>query len=197
MDGSSLAGALAVAAAVPGSIVRLEGDSGDDPGAIATIEALGKIGVRIDAEDGALVCHGADEPAPVEMDGSLCPDSVLPMAALACFARGTSVFDNVETLRYKECDRISDFCRELSAAGAHVEERRDAIIVHGKGSVPGGGEVFGHHDHSVVMAMAAVALRSEHGLAIRGWEAVAQTYPTFFGDLRTLGAHAAVTGTRG
>ncbi|MGH3543679.1 MAG: hypothetical protein ACRDTO_15165, partial [Mycobacterium sp.] len=72
------------------------------------------------------------------------------------------------------------------------EERRDAIIIHGEGTVRGGTEVFGRHDHSVVMAMAAVALRSEQGLAVRGWESVGQTYRGFFDDLGALGARVTV-----
>jgi 3-phosphoshikimate 1-carboxyvinyltransferase len=187
-DASSVAGILASSAAVPGSEVRINGMEGNDVGTTAMIAALRKMGVRIEPDGTGLVCHGAGEVTPIELDGSACPDSILPMAALACFANGTSVFSNVETLRFKECDRISDFCHELAAAGVHVDERRDAIIVHGRGTVPGGGEVFGHHDHSVVMAMAVVALRSADGLAIRGWESVGQTYRGFFDDLRSLGA---------
>jgi len=190
-DASSMAGMLAAAAAVPGSRVEIDGFTGDDSGTRALIEALRRMGVRVDDEGGALVCHGADALEPIEMDASAFMDGVLPLAALSCFAEGTSVFSNVETLRFKECDRISDFRGQLIAAGARVEERRDAIIVHGTGAVAGGTEVFGHHDHSVVMAMAAVALRSRDGLAIRGWEAVGQTYRGFFDDLRSLGADAA------
>ncbi|MEU0674249.1 3-phosphoshikimate 1-carboxyvinyltransferase [Streptomyces sp. NPDC006172] len=187
-DASSVAGILAAAAAVPGSRTRVSGFQGNDLGTAAMIETLGTMGVRIDRDGEDLVCHGADKVLPIEMDGSACPDSILPMAALACFADGTSVFSNVETLRFKECDRITDFCHELAAAGAKVEERRDAIIIHGNGMVSGGTEVFGHHDHSVIMAMAVVALRSREGLAVRGWDSVAQTYRGFFDDLRALGA---------
>ncbi|HEV2377850.1 MAG TPA: 3-phosphoshikimate 1-carboxyvinyltransferase [Streptosporangiaceae bacterium] len=187
-DASSMAGVLAASAAVPGSAVEVTGFAGDDMGTTAMIRALRAMGVRIDQRDGALTCHGADELRPIQLDGSACPDSVLPLAALACFAEGTSVFSNLETLRYKECDRISDFRAELMAAGADVDERRDAIIVHGKGRVCGGAEVRGRHDHSVVMAMTVLALRSDHGLSIQGWEPVGQTYRRFFDDLRELGA---------
>lgn len=187
-DASSVAGILAAAAAVPGSETVVRGFQGNDLGTAAMIKALGDMGVRIDQSGDELVCHGTDVIRPIELDGSACPDSILPLAALACFAEGTSVFSNVETLRFKECDRITDFCHELTAAGARVEERRDAIIVHGTGTVAGGTEVFGHHDHSVVMAMATVALRSESGLTIRGGESVGQTYRGFFTDLAALGA---------
>lgn len=193
-DASSVAGILAAAAAVPGSLVDVSGFQGDDLGTGSLIRALGSMGVRIDRDGETLTVHGAERLEPIELDGSACPDSILPMAALACFAHGTSVFSNVETLRYKECDRITDFCRELAAAGAKVEERRDAIVIHGTGAVPGGTEVFGNHDHSVVMAMAVLALRSEAGLGIRGWESVGQTYRGFFDDLSALGAQVRQSG---
>ncbi|HEY3483423.1 MAG TPA: DinB family protein, partial [Streptomyces sp.] len=187
-DASSMAGLLAAAAAVPGSVTEVSGFAGNDLGTAAMIEALRAMGVTIEQNGPVLVCHGAETVRPIALDGSACPDSVLPMAALAAFADGTSVFSNVETLRFKECDRITDFLHELAAAGVSVEERRDAIIVHGRGAVTGGTEVFGHHDHSVIMAMATVALRSERGLTIRGCASVGQTYRGFFDDLRTLGA---------
>lgn len=186
-DASSVAGILAAASCVPGSRVTVRGMHGDEIGTAAMLGALAGMGVRVERDGPDLVCHGTETIRPIEFDGSACPDSVLPLAALACFADGTSVFSNVETLRFKECDRISDFCHELAAAGVRVDERRDAIIVHGRGAVPGGTEVFGHHDHSVVMAMAVVALRSRDGLGIRGWEAVGQTYRAFFDDLAALG----------
>lgn len=193
-DASSMAGLLAAAAAVPGSVTEVSGFAGNDLGTAAMIEALGAMGVTIERNGSVLVCHGAETIRPIELDGSACPDSVLPMAALAAFADGTSVFSNVETLRFKECDRITDFLHELAAAGVSVEERRDAIIVHGRGAVTGGTEVFGHHDHSVIMAMATVALRSERGLTIRGCASVGQTYRGFFDDLRTLGADVSAVG---
>jgi 3-phosphoshikimate 1-carboxyvinyltransferase len=187
-DASSFGGLLASAACVPGSQVRIRGTAVGDVGAVATVEALKRMGVRIEADGADLICYGTDEVQPIQLDGSAFADSVLPIAALSAFAAGTSVFANVETLRFKECDRITDFCHELARAGVDVEERHDTIIVHGRGAVPGGAEVFGHHDHSVIMAMAVVALRSANGLAIRGWDSVGQTYRDFFDDLRALGA---------
>lgn len=186
-DASSMAGLLASVAAVPGSEVVVNGFIGNDLGTGTMIETMIAMGVPIEREDGRLRCRGAQAIRPIELDGSRCPDSVLPLAALATFAHGTSVFRNVETLRYKECDRISDFRHELLAAGADVDEERDAIIVHGHGGVKGGGVVSGRHDHSVVMALAAIALRSEQGLTIRGADAVSQTYRNFFDDLASLG----------
>lgn len=113
---------------------------------------------------------------------------MLPLAALAAHADGTSRFYNIEHLRYKECDRISDFRAELTKAGVSAEERRDELIIHGQpNGVPGGVVVDSHYDHGVVFAMTVLALRSQSGLAIRDAQYVAQTYPQFFDDLQRIG----------
>jgi 3-phosphoshikimate 1-carboxyvinyltransferase len=187
-DASSMAGLVTAVGAVPGSEVCVQGVAGNDMGTHAMLAALKQMGMSIEEKGNQLICRGAEVVQPIRLDGSTCQDSVLPMAALACFAHGTSTFYNVETLRFKECDRISDFRHELQAAGADVTEERDAIIIHGHGNVKGGTIVNGRHDHSVIMALAVVALRSKSGLTIQGAEAVSQTYPTFFKDLQKLGA---------
>jgi 3-phosphoshikimate 1-carboxyvinyltransferase len=192
-DASSMAGLVAAAAAVPDSAVRITGFAGDDQGTLAMLDTVRRMGASVERDGDVVTVRGTDSVRPIEMDGSVCPDSILPIAALACYADGTSVFSNIETMRYKECDRISDFRAEMRAAGADVDERRDAIIVHGRPRVSGGGPVSGRHDHSVVMALAVLALRSDDGVSIQGWPAVGQTYRGFFDDLRSLGADVSET----
>jgi 3-phosphoshikimate 1-carboxyvinyltransferase len=105
------------------------------------------------------------------------------------FAEGTSRFYNVENLRYKECDRITDYLNELRKAGADVEERQSEIIVHGRPEgVEGGVEIDAHVDHRVIMALTVVGLRSMQGLTIRDAQHVAKSYPNYFDHLRALGA---------
>ncbi len=87
------------------------------------------------------------------------------MVAASVFAEGTSRFYNVENLRYKECDRITDYLNELRKAGADVEERQSEIIVHGRPEgVEGGVEIDAHYDHRVIMALTVVGLRSKQGI---------------------------------
>jgi 3-phosphoshikimate 1-carboxyvinyltransferase len=124
-----------------------------------------------------------------EFDGDEFTDGVLAMVAAAVFADGTSRFYNVENLRYKECDRITDFLAELRKAGANVEEKRDEIIVHGRPEgVEGGVDIDAHFDHRVIMALTVVGLRAERPLRIRDAHHVAKPYPNYFDHLRALGA---------
>jgi 3-phosphoshikimate 1-carboxyvinyltransferase len=123
------------------------------------------------------------------VDGDPIIDCIPVLVAAACFADGESVFSNIESLHYKESDRIDDLCAELNRAGCDVEPRRDAIIVHGRPQgIAGGVVVDGHSDHRVLMALAIAGLRSHEGLTLTGGEHIAKSYPHFFVELQHLGA---------
>jgi 3-phosphoshikimate 1-carboxyvinyltransferase len=152
------------------------------------VEHLQKLGVSVAVTGDEMHIKGGTPLKAVDFDGSLAPDAVLPLAAVSAYAEGTSRFMNIEHIRYKECDRISDFRAQLEKAGVRTEEKRDELIVHGSpDGIKGAAEIDGHYDHGVIMAMTAVALGSQHGLTIRDPRHVAQTYPHFYDDLASIG----------
>ena len=109
--------------------------------------------------------------------------------AVACFAEGESIIYNIESLHYKESDRINDLCAELRKLGCDVEPQQDAIIIQGQPhGVEGGVTVDGHSDHRLLMALAIVGLRSRRGLTLTGVEHIAKSYPHFFEELQRSGA---------
>ncbi|WP_166238197.1 3-phosphoshikimate 1-carboxyvinyltransferase [Paenibacillus turpanensis] len=180
---------LAAAAVTQSDVVvnRLEENS--KQGERAVIDVLKAMGVPMTHENGVVHVQGNGQLKAVEFDGDQFTDAVLAMVAAAVFAEGTSRFYNVENLRYKECDRITDYLNELKKAGADVEERQSEIIVHGKpAGVEGGVEIDAHYDHRVIMALTVVGLRSEKGLLIRDAHHVAKSYPQYFDHLKALGA---------
>lgn len=184
-DPASTAALLAVASSVD-STVELENCALEELGGV--LEYLRQLGVGITTSANTISVRGGGELSPLDFDGSTAPDAVLPLAALAAHADGTSRFYNIEHLRYKECDRISDFRAELLRAGVAAEERRDELIIHGRpDGVAGDVVVESHYDHGVVFAMTVIALRSRSGLTIRDAQYVAQTYPQFFDDLLRIG----------
>ncbi|WP_158259832.1 3-phosphoshikimate 1-carboxyvinyltransferase [Phyllobacterium phragmitis] len=187
-DPASTAALLAAASVVP-SNVRLTSYHEEEMGNGAVLDYLRKLGVRMERSSKELRVFGGGPFVAHNFDGSLAPDAVLPLAAVAAFADGTSRFGNIEHIRYKECDRISDYRAELLKAGIQTEETRDELIIHGSpGGIDGGAEVFGHFDHGVIMALSAIAFGSRHGLIINDPQHVAQTYPTFFDDMQKIGA---------
>ncbi|MBD8496826.1 3-phosphoshikimate 1-carboxyvinyltransferase [Paenibacillus arenosi] len=183
------AAVLAAAAVLP-SDVTLRGLTEDSKqGERAIIDVLRMMNVPLTHEDNVVRVQGNGQLSAVTFDGDAATDAVLAMVAAAVFADGTSRFYNVENLRYKECDRITDYLNELRKAGANVEERQAEIIVHGRPEgVEGGVEINAHYDHRVIMALSIVALRAKQPIRIKDAHHVAKSYPQYFDHLTALGA---------
>ena len=186
------AAALLAACAVatdPASEIRLSGLRPGERDGDVLLEALRAMDADVQIDGDTLKLRGGRRLRGVEMDGDGAIDCIPVLVAAACFAEGESVFYNIESLHYKESDRIDDLCAELRRAGCMVTPRQDAILVRGQPQgVEGGVVVDAHSDHRLLMALAIVALRSRHGLTLSGVEHIAKSYPHFFQDLQELGA---------
>lgn len=172
----------------PASEIRLSRlQPGDEVGE-ALLAAFVAMGADLQRNDDTIIVRGGRRLRGIELDGDGIIDCIPVLVATACFAEGESVFYNIESLHYKESDRIDDLCTELRRAGCAVSPRSDAIIVQGRPQgIEGGVVVDGHSDHRLLMALAIVALRSRHGLTLTGTEHIAKSYPGFFGELKRLG----------
>lgn len=156
----------------------------------AIVDVLRMMEVPLTHDNDIVHVKGNGKLKAIEFDGDQATDAVLAMVAAAVFAEGTSRFYDVENLRYKECDRITDYLNELRKAGANVEERQSEIIVHGRPEgVEGGVEINAHYDHRVIMALSIVGLRSKQPIRIRDAHHVAKSYPIYFDHLKALGAN--------
>ncbi|AOZ91568.1 3-phosphoshikimate 1-carboxyvinyltransferase [Paenibacillus crassostreae] len=182
--------AILAAAAVTQSDVVVERLSvASKQGERAIVDVLQMMGVPLTHENDIVHVKGNGRLKAIEFDGDAATDAVLAMVAAAVFAEGTSRFYNVENLRYKECDRITDYLAELRKAGANVEERQAEIIVHGRPEgVEGGVEINAHYDHRVIMALSIVGLRAAQPITIKDAHHVAKSYPQYFEHLEALGA---------
>jgi 3-phosphoshikimate 1-carboxyvinyltransferase len=123
------------------------------------------------------------------------PDAVMTLAAVACFATGTTVIRGVKTLRVKESDRVIATKNELTKLGVRVEfpyrGDEDQMAI----TPPAGGidcsptaprvEFDTYDDHRMAMSMALIGLRRPN-VWIRHPQCVAKTYATFWRDLGRL-----------
>lgn len=182
--------AIMAAAAILPSDVTIERLFPDEQGERAAIDVLAAMGADIVHEDGQRVrIRGGRPLAGAKFDGDQFTDAVLALTACSVYAIGQSIYYNVENLRYKECDRISDYRTELLKLGAQVGEGQAELIVSGvPDRLPGGVTVESHIDHRVIMGLTIVALRSEAPIIIRDAHHIAKSYPAFFDHLRSLGA---------
>jgi 3-phosphoshikimate 1-carboxyvinyltransferase len=167
------------------SLARLR--LGDEVGEVL-LDAFRSMGADLHRDGDTLVLRGGRRLHGVELDGDRIIDCIPVLVAAACFAEGESRFYNVESLHYKESDRIDDLCAELRRAGCSVSPLRDTIIVQGRPQgVEGGVVVDGHGDHRLLMALTIVGLRSRLGLTLTGVEHITKSYPHFFTELYRLG----------
>ena len=180
----------AAAAAITGGRVEIDGLSRrskqGDRRLFELLERDGSVG-RSGARDGAAVEGG--ELVAIDADLSDIPDQVPTVAALAPFARGTTVIRNVAHLRIKESDRLAAMSSELRRAGAEVEELEDGLVIPGVWAElrPPADPVTidPRADHRIAMAMALVGLRRSN-LAIADPGCVAKSYPGFWRDLARI-----------
>ena len=193
-DPSQAAFWVVAACLVPGSDLTIEGVY-VGPQRAAFLDVLRRMGADIDvigldrstsvadirARSGPLVGTevGGDEVA-----GLI--DEIPVLAVAAARAEGTTTFRDAAELKVKESDRVASMVDALTAVGAEAVGRDDGLEVHGAADRPlAGGQVESVGDHRVAMALAVAALGAAAPVRIRGWEAVATSYPGFEEDLRS------------
>ncbi|PNV59201.1 3-phosphoshikimate 1-carboxyvinyltransferase [Clostridium sp. chh4-2] len=124
----------------------------------------------------------------ITIGGAIIPTLIdeLPMiAAMACFAEGTTVIKDAAELKVKESNRIEVMVRNLTAMGADVEETEDGMIIRG-GRPLHGAVIDSKLDHRIAMTFAVTGLMAEGETEILGAECVDISYPGFYKDLERL-----------
>lgn len=119
------------------------------------------------------------------LDISDCPDLGPVLFALAAMKNGAA-FTGTDRLRAKESDRGAAMDMELKKLGGGLIFGDNFITVPKQTLRYGGEALFGHNDHRIVMALSVIL--SKTGGAVSGAEAVRKSYPSFFEDIKGLGA---------
>jgi 3-phosphoshikimate 1-carboxyvinyltransferase len=110
------------------------------------------------------------------------------LAVAASFAEGVTRMRGLKELRVKESDRLAATADMLRVNGVTVEIEGDDLIVQGKTSVAGGGEVKTHMDHRIAMAALTMGLASDASVRIDDAAFIATSFPGFVELMRSLGA---------
>ena len=200
-DPSSAAFPLAAALIVPGSDLILDAVMTNPlrTGLFTTLREMGAKIEELEKRD-----DGGEEVADlrvtfsqlkgVEVPPERAPamiDEYLILAVAAAFAEGTTRMRGLKELRVKESDRLAATADMLRVNGVAVEIEGDDLIVNGKGSVPGGGEVKTHMDHRIAMSALMMGLASENPVRIDDSAFIATSFPGFVELMRGLGADLA------
>jgi 3-phosphoshikimate 1-carboxyvinyltransferase len=171
------------AAAITGGQIRVSGLTMHSlQGDVRFVEVLEEMGcTAVRGDSGITVRCGPLHGIDVDMNDI--SDTVMTLAAVACFVEGPTTIRNVAHIRHKETDRLAALATELRRVGAEVTEFADGLTITPRPLH--GAEIETYNDHRMAMSMALIGLRVP-GIVIKNPGCVAKTYPHFFTDLERL-----------
>jgi 3-phosphoshikimate 1-carboxyvinyltransferase len=154
----------------------------------AILEILKEMGINGKVCADSVEIEGGGLLNPIEVDAKNIPDLVPAIAAMACYAKGTSHIFGAHRLKLKESDRLESLYLELTKMGARVTVSEDGLIIEGSSPLHGA-TVDPHNDHRIAMACAVAALGAQGETTIQNAECVRKSYPQFFTHLKQVGAN--------
>jgi 3-phosphoshikimate 1-carboxyvinyltransferase len=182
-DASAASYFLATAAITQGLVVIPTLSTDSLQGDVRFVDLLSDMGCYLRA-DRLMTMVGKGEPLRgIDVDMNAISDTVMTLAAVACFADGPTTIRNVAHIRHKETDRLAALATELRRLGAEVDEFADGLTITPRPLH--GAEVETYDDHRMAMSMALIGLRVP-GVIIKNPGCVAKTYPGFWDDLEKL-----------
>jgi 3-phosphoshikimate 1-carboxyvinyltransferase len=191
-DPSSAAFFVVAAAVTPGSELVLE-DVAINPGRIAFLEVLRRMGADIEVTPraerlgepvGDVVVRASTLRGTTIECREPFIDEVPALAIAASFAEGVTEFRDAAELRVKESDRVATVAEMLAALGITAEARADGLVV--RGGRPVAATVHAHGDHRIALAAAIAANAVSGSSTVDDWSSVAISYPGFLTDLDRL-----------
>ncbi len=186
LDWSAALYPIAAAVLTEGSEIRVPGmDWQDSQGDKAVVDVLRRMGADIEVDDEGVTARSSRLTG-CEIDCNDFIDQFMLLAVVGARAEGETVLTNAEVCRHKECDRIAEMHKALTAMGADVEERPDGLVI--RRSILSGTRIDSRSDHRMVMTMAVAAMVASGRTAITDIECVKKTFPNFVSQMCGLGA---------
>lgn len=119
-----------------------------------------------------------------DADLTLLPDATPMLAVLCAFAQGKSTFTGLQTLIYKETDRIQALVQELKKMNVNVEYASNSLTIYG--TQPQNAVIETYQDHRIAMAFAMAGVKIPY-LSILEPKCVEKSYPKFWEHYKQTG----------
>ncbi|MBR5112577.1 MAG: 3-phosphoshikimate 1-carboxyvinyltransferase [Clostridia bacterium] len=119
-----------------------------------------------------------------KIDLSDYPD--LGPVCMALAYKNGAVFTGTKRLRIKESDRAAAMAQELAKFGIKTDESEDTFTVCPSEIHAPSSPLDSHNDHRIVMALSVLCTLT--GGVIDGADAVSKSFPSFFENIKSLGA---------
>ena len=171
----------------PDSEVHVKGvDFSDVQGDKEVVNVLKRMGADIEIEPDGVIARSSRLKG-MEIDCNDFIDQFMLLAVVGTFAEGETILKNAEICRHKECDRISEMYKALTAMGADVEEMPDGLII--RQSRLQGATLNSRADHRMVMTLAVAGMIADGTTVISDIECVKKTFPNFVEQMIKIGSN--------
>ena len=112
-------------------------------------------------------------------------DEIPILAVIAAFAKGRTVFHQVEELRFKESDRLDAIIQNLQSFGINAFEEKNNLIVDG-GKPTKMAKILSFDDHRIAMAFIILSLVAFKDFDIDNTDCIDISLPGFFDILEEI-----------
>lgn len=150
------------------------------------LSLLTKMGCHVLKDKNSVTVRGGRLKS-LTIDMSDYPDLVPTLSILAAKASGKTIIKEIRHLRFKETDRIKALGSQLSKFGIETQTTDNSLIIFG-GRLKGT-KVETYNDHRMAMSFSIASLVADGHTLIKNAEVVNKSYPTFYDDLKKLGAN--------
>ena len=107
----------------------------------------------------------------------------------ASFAKGTTIFKNLEELKFKESDRLNSMAEALKASGVRLKLNKNSITIFGNKIQKGGCVIKTSKDHRIAMSMLIFGMLSNEPIQVDEIQMIKTSFPGFFELFKKIGAN--------
>ena len=113
------------------------------------------------------------------------------LSIAASFAKGTTTFNGVEELRYKETDRISEIVNNLNKLEIKAMSSKNKIQITGnnKNLIKGGIEIDSKLDHRIAMSFLCMGFMAQKPIVVKNADTIYTSFPNFYESMKLLGGN--------
>ena len=127
-DASAASYFLGASAVTGGRVTVLDVPEHSLQGDVRFVDLLEAMGCKVERGPSKLSVRGGCLHG-IDADMNDISDTVMTLAAVACFAEGPTTIRNVAHIRHKETDRLAALATELHRVGAEVDEFADGLTI--------------------------------------------------------------------
>ncbi len=151
------------------------------------LEVAEKFGAEVKREGEKVIIHPPEKLKCLgEIDFSKMPDVSMSAIAAAAFAEGESIFTGLESLRVKECDRITAMVEGLESLGVDVSTKGNTLRIKGDPNFKKNAfkikMIRSFDDHRIAMIFGVVRKVLEQDFEIQNPNCVIKSWPGFWAN---------------